>query len=205
MHLRTRTILLAEVTFSPHSGWLEQQVRNVLWECEERGIQPRFLLHDRDKCFAGGFDVVLTHAGVEPIKTPYHAPNANSFAERWIRSAREECLRHLVLFGIKSLRRAVHTYRRFFNEKRPRQASATVCRAACEQVKLSPPAASVRSGGWNARSSSAVCLSRTAGKRPRWWPEPTAVARQTSAVSCHAHRAVFRLARNTLDPPPTRV
>jgi transposase len=121
MHLRTRTILLAEVTFSPHSGWLEQQVRNVLWECEERDIQPRFLLHDRDKCFSGGSDAVLTHAGVEPVKTPYHAPNANAFAERWIGSAREECLRHLVLFGIRSLRRAVHAYARFFNGKRPHQ------------------------------------------------------------------------------------
>jgi hypothetical protein len=89
LHLRTRTILLAEVTFSPHSGWLEQQVRNVLWECEERGIQPRFLLHDRDQCFSGGFDAVLTHAGVEPVKTPYHAPNADAFAERWIK----ECAR----------------------------------------------------------------------------------------------------------------
>jgi hypothetical protein len=59
------------------------------------------------------------HADV--LLCAYHAPNANSFAERWIRSAREECLRHLVLFGIKSLRRAVHTYRRFFNEKRPHQ------------------------------------------------------------------------------------
>ncbi|MFC1805524.1 integrase core domain-containing protein [Planctomycetota bacterium] len=121
MHLRTRTILLAEVTFSPHSGWLEQQVRNVLWECDERGIEPRFLLHDRDKCFSGGSDAVVTHAGVEPVKTPYHAPNANAFAERWIRSAREECLRHLVLFGIKSLRLAVQTYARFHNEKRPHQ------------------------------------------------------------------------------------
>jgi transposase InsO family protein len=121
LHLRTRTILLAEVTFSPDSGWLEQQVRNVLWECEDRGMQPRFLLHDRDKCFSVGFDAVLTHAGVEPVKTPYHAPNANAFAERWIRSAREECLRHLVLFGIRSLRRAVHAYARFFNDKRPHQ------------------------------------------------------------------------------------
>ena len=121
MHVQTRTILLAEVTFSPHSGWLEQQVRNVLCECEDQGIQPRFLLHDRDKCFSGGFDLALKHAGVEPIRTPYHAPNANAFAERWIRSVREECLRHLVLFGIKSLCRVVRAYQRFHNKHRPHQ------------------------------------------------------------------------------------
>jgi putative transposase len=121
MHLRTRTILLAEVTFSPHSGWLEQQVRNVLWECEERGIQPRFLLHDRDKCFSGGFDGVLKNAGVEPIRIPYRAPNANAHCERWVLSARAECLNHLILFGLKSLRRVVRRFQRFHNEHRPHQ------------------------------------------------------------------------------------
>ena len=30
MHLQTRMILLAEVTFSPHSGWLEQTERHVV-------------------------------------------------------------------------------------------------------------------------------------------------------------------------------
>ena len=85
------------------------------------GIQTRFLVHDRDECLCSDFDTVLRSAGVEPVKTPYHAPNANAFAERWIRSAREECLSHLILFGIKSLRRVVHTYKRVFNKERPHQ------------------------------------------------------------------------------------
>ena len=121
MHLKSRTILLAEATFSPHAGWMAQQVRNVLWECEDLGIWPRFLLHDRDKCFCGDFDTVLRSAGVDPLKTPYHAPNASPFIERWGRSLREECLNHLILFGLKSLRRVVACYRRHFNEKRPHQ------------------------------------------------------------------------------------
>ncbi|HUT60620.1 MAG TPA: hypothetical protein VNA25_22470, partial [Phycisphaerae bacterium] len=66
MHPKSRTILLAEATFSPHAGWMAQQVRNVLWECEDLGIQPRFLLHDRDKSLCADFDAVLRSAGVEP-------------------------------------------------------------------------------------------------------------------------------------------
>ena len=120
----SRTILLAEATFSPHAAWMAQQVRNVLWECEDMGIRPRFLLHDRDRCFCNDFDAVLRSAGVEPLRTPYHAPNANAFAERWIRSAREECLNHLILFGLKSLQRVVRTYRDFHNEHRPHQGVA---------------------------------------------------------------------------------
>jgi len=121
MHLRSRTILLAEATFSPHAGWMAQQVRNVLWECDDLGIWPRFLLHDRDKCLGGDFEAVVQSAGVESLATPYHAPNANAHCERWIRSAREECLNHLILFGLKSLRRTMSLYRRHFNECRPHQ------------------------------------------------------------------------------------
>jgi len=73
----------------------------------------------RDGCFCGDFDAVLRSAGVEPLKAPYRAPNANPFIERWGRSLREECLNHLILFGLKSLRRVVHTYRALHNEHRP--------------------------------------------------------------------------------------
>ena len=73
--------MTAEATFSPHSGWMSQQVRNVLWECEDLGIRPRFFLHDRDKCFAGDFEAVVESAGVESLATPYHAPNANAHCE----------------------------------------------------------------------------------------------------------------------------
>jgi len=84
IHLRTRTLLLAPATFSPHSQWLEQQARNVFWKCDDRNVQPRFLLHDNDACFCKRFDTVLKRASVEPVKSPSQAPNANAHAERWI-------------------------------------------------------------------------------------------------------------------------
>jgi L-methionine (R)-S-oxide reductase len=119
--MRTRTVLLAEATFCPHSRGMAQQVRNVLWECDDRGMGPRFFIHDRDGCFSPEFDTVLKHAGVEPVKTPFRAPNANAIAERWVRSARTEGVRHLVLFGLNRLRRVVRQYKDFFNDKRPHQ------------------------------------------------------------------------------------
>jgi putative transposase len=121
MHMRTRTVLLAEVTFSPHTRWMAQHVRNVLWECADRDIQPRFFIHDRDGCFSMEFDTALKHAGVEVLKTPFRAPNANAYAERWVRSVRNECLNHLVLFGLNSLRRVIRQYQSFFNQHRPHQ------------------------------------------------------------------------------------
>ena len=114
---------------------MAQQVRNMLMVCDDLGIRPRLVRHDRDRSFCADFDAVLRSAGVEPVKTPYHAPNANPFIERWGRSLGEECLNHLILFGIKSLRRVVALYRRHFNEKRPHQGIAN--RVPC-RVRTGP-------------------------------------------------------------------
>lgn len=121
MHLETRRIVLAEATFCPHSRWMAQMARNLLVDCEEADIQPRFILHDRDGLFVHSFDATLKGAGVEVVKTPFHAPNADSHAERWVLSARGECLDQLVLFGLENLRHAVEVYRRYHNELRPHQ------------------------------------------------------------------------------------
>lgn len=137
MHMRSRTVLLTEATFSPHSRWMAQQVRNVLWECDDLGIRPRFLIHDRDGCFSREFDTVLKHCGIEAVKTPFRAPNANAYIERWIRSIREECLGHLVLFGLNSLRRVIRQYKGFFNERRPHQGIGNRVPAAVDDE---PPA-----------------------------------------------------------------
>jgi len=121
LHLHTRRILLARAIFSPNGRWLKQQARHVLWECQDRGIKTRFFLHDNDACYSEGFDGLLKSAGLKPVKTPYQAPNANAFAERWIRSLREECLNHLIIFGLDRLQYVLDKYKDFFNQHRPHQ------------------------------------------------------------------------------------
>jgi putative transposase len=121
LHLGTRRIVLAEATFSPHGQWMGQMARNLLMACEDLEIAPRFMLHDRDELLVWEFDAVLTGAEAEVVKTPFRAPDANAHAERWVRSVMEECLNHLILFGIGSLRRCLRVYRDFFNGHRPHQ------------------------------------------------------------------------------------
>jgi len=121
LHLGTRRILLAEATFSPHGQWMGQMARNLLMSCEDLEIAPRFVVHDRDKLLIWDFDAVLIGAEAKVVKTPFRAPDANAHAERWVRSVTEECLDHLILFGLGSLQRTLQIYRDFFNGHRPHQ------------------------------------------------------------------------------------
>ena len=121
LHLRTRRIVLAEATFCPTGLWMGQMARNLLMVCEDLGVAPRYVVHDRDKLLAWDFDPVLAAAEVKVVKTPFRAPDANAHAERWVRSAKEECLDHFILLGMSSLQRALRVYRDFFNGHRPHQ------------------------------------------------------------------------------------
>jgi hypothetical protein len=71
--------------------------------------------------YSEGFDGLLKSAGLKPVKTPYQAPNANAFAERRIRSLREECLNHLFILGLNRLQHLLDEYKDFFNQHRPHQ------------------------------------------------------------------------------------
>lgn len=79
IHLGTRQLLYTHATFSPHTEWLKQQARQMMWECDEQGIQPQCFLHDNDSCFSKAFDSLLGDLGMEVIKTPFKAPNANEY------------------------------------------------------------------------------------------------------------------------------
>ena len=78
---------------------MEQMARNVTDESTGclRGI--RYVLHDRDTKFCASFESILEAAGVKSLKLPARSPNLNAFAARWVRSAKEECLSKLILFG----------------------------------------------------------------------------------------------------------
>ena len=89
----------AGCTAQPDSAWITQQARQIVWALEDREPSLKYLIHDRDTKFSASFDTVFAAEGIDSILTPYQAPNANAFAERWIRSAREECLDQLLIFN----------------------------------------------------------------------------------------------------------
>jgi putative transposase len=121
IHLQTRKVIWARATFSPTNQWLKQQVRHVLWECQEQCIEPRFFLRDNDQLYPEAMEAILKSSGVETVKTPFQAPNANSHAERYVLSCKRECLNHFLIFGLNRLQHVVDCYTSYFNEHRPHQ------------------------------------------------------------------------------------
>ena len=94
--LATRQIEYVACSSNPDGRWVTQQARNLAIQLgDEHPYQ--FLIHDRDTKFSHAFDEVFRTEGIKIIRTPGQAPNANAFAERWVRTVRADCLRHRLL------------------------------------------------------------------------------------------------------------
>src|SRR5689334_6760988 len=92
LHLETRRITLAGMTRHPTEAWVTQVARNTVYEARGELRQCRYVLHDRDTKFCSAFHQVLTSEGLQCLRLPPRTPNLNAFAERWVRSVKEECL-----------------------------------------------------------------------------------------------------------------
>jgi putative transposase len=107
---------------NPDTGWLTQQARNVLIDLDDRGQRPRILIHDRDTKFSRAFDAIFASEGISVIRTPIQAPNANAHAERWVGSARRECLDRVLIVNRSQLERVLRVYVHHYNSHRPHRA-----------------------------------------------------------------------------------
>ncbi len=121
IHVATRRVFIAGCTAHPDAMWVTQQARQLTWVLAENQLSIRFLIHDRDTKFTAAFDTVFQAEGVKIIRTPFRAPNANAYAERWVRTLREECLDRLIVLNQSHLRRILTEYSRYYNERRPHQ------------------------------------------------------------------------------------
>jgi putative transposase len=122
IELSSRRIHLAGVTANPNEMWVTQQARQLIWELDDREPPLRFLIHDHDSKFTGAFDTLFRSESQRIIPTPYQAPNANSYAERWVRTAREECLDHILILNETHLQRVLgEIINDYYNVARPHQ------------------------------------------------------------------------------------
>ena len=121
IELDMRRVHFAGITSNPNSFWTTQQARQIIWKLEEKQRAFRFLIHDRDTKFTRSFDNVFRSVGMDIVRTPFRAPQANAYAERWIRSARQECLDHILILNERHLHHVLAEYVAFYNGSRPHQ------------------------------------------------------------------------------------
>ena len=99
IHLESRRVSIAGITDHPDACWMRQMACNATFDGMGHLNGCRYVLHDRDAKFCAAFRETLAAGGVKCLRLPARSPNLNAFAERWVRSVKEECLSHLILFG----------------------------------------------------------------------------------------------------------
>ena len=114
-------VYIAGITSNPNEIWVTQQARQLVWELHDQDRPMQFLIQDNDTKFSNAFDSVFESEGIHVINTPFRAPNANAYAERWVRTVREECLDHILILSTNHLKRVLFEYSDYYNNSRPHQ------------------------------------------------------------------------------------
>jgi hypothetical protein len=123
---------------------MQQMARNATGEAWGFLEQRRYALHDRDTKSCSVFRDTLAAGGIKPIQLPARSPNLNSYAERWMRSAKSEVLSKPILFGEASLRRAATAFIGHYHTERNHQGKANVLLFPSEKIGQQRPRSRVR-------------------------------------------------------------
>jgi transposase InsO family protein len=121
LDLSSRRVEITGVASGANGLWMHQIGRNVTDAVDGILNGKRYLIHDRDPLFTTEFQNILASVGVTSVKLPPQSPNLNAYAERFVRSIKESCLDRLILFGEKSLRRAIRDFILHYHEERNHQ------------------------------------------------------------------------------------
>jgi len=119
--LRSRRVYVAGSTPTPDASFMAQAARRLTDAVDGFLASHQVLICDRDSKWTDGFRRIVQGAGVRIVLTPVQAPNANGYAERFVRSIREECLDRLILLGERRLLRALNEFVAHYHGERNHQ------------------------------------------------------------------------------------
>ena len=116
--LADRVVHIVGITTRPDEAWLLQVGRN-LTDSESGALRgKRYLILDRDTKYTDQFRRSVRDGRTNVIRLPPRSPKLNAYAERFVRSIKEECLDRMIFVGQASLRRAVSEYMSHYHAQR---------------------------------------------------------------------------------------
>ena len=130
IELASRRVQILGSTPHPDDAFMTQVVR-TLTMADQRCC--RVLICDRDAKWSAAVRIRLHEAGIRVVQTPLQAPNANAYAERFVRSIKEECLDWMIPLGERHFRRALREFVDHYHGERNHQGVAN-------QLIAGPPA-----------------------------------------------------------------
>ena len=122
--LASRRVHIVGSTPHPDERFMQQVARTLTAADEGPLMGHRVLICDRDTKWSAPVRARLGEAGIRVVQTPYQAPNANAYAERFVRSIKEECLDRVISFGERHLRRTIAEYVEHYHHERNHQGLA---------------------------------------------------------------------------------
>ena len=122
IELESRRVHMVGCTPNPSAPWVVQQARQLSWTLPKRAAPIKFLIRDRDQKFTERFDEVFRSDGIEVVRTPFRAPQANGVAERFVRTVRSECFDRLLILNQQHLERILAVFVEHYNRHRPHRA-----------------------------------------------------------------------------------
>jgi hypothetical protein len=118
INISSREVVLGGITSHPNEDWMRQSARNISgFEMENADL----MIRDNDQIYQPSFDAIFKGNGTKVAPTCIAAPDMNSFIERFIKSIKDECLSHLIIFSQRQLVYAVKEYIQYYNTQRPHQ------------------------------------------------------------------------------------
>jgi transposase InsO family protein len=119
--LADRIVEVLGITATPDEAWIMQIGRNLV-DAESGALRAkRYLIIDRDGKYTDQFRRLISETGHKVIRLPPMSPNLNAYAERFVRSIKDECLSRMIFVGQASLRRAIAEYVRHYHAERNHQ------------------------------------------------------------------------------------
>ena len=121
IELATRRIEIAGITPGPNEAWMTQIGRNLTDPIDGFLAGKELLILDRDSKYSSAFQDLLKDSGITVVQLPPRSPNLNAYAERFVRSIKDECLSRVIFFGEGSLRKATREYAAHYHRERNHQ------------------------------------------------------------------------------------